>query len=79
MTDVRDTVVDLIREVDPGNTLDPNTLGGVLGLRLAPHFEDLYAADVQEFVSSWLTGVDLYSPADFADALVTHFRLDQEI
>ncbi|WP_433730867.1 hypothetical protein ACQP2Y_21215 [Actinoplanes sp. CA-051413] len=79
MTDIRDSVVDLIREVDPDGTLDLDTFGAVLGQRLAPQFEDLYAGEVQKFVVEWLTGVDMYSPADLADALVKHFRLDQEI
>jgi hypothetical protein len=79
MTDIRSTVLDLIREVDPDGTLDPDTLGAVLGQRLAPQFADLYAAEVQEFARGWLTGVDMYSPVDFADAIVREFRLDEEI
>lgn len=79
MTDIRTTVLDLIREVDPDGTLDPGTFGAVLGQRLAPQFEDLYAAEVQEFVRGWLTGVDLYSPVDLADAVVREFRLDEDI
>ena len=78
MTDIRETVAMRIREFDPDGALDPGELGKSLGIALAPHFEDLYAADVQAFVSDWLTGVDLYRPADFVDALVKHFRLDQE-
>lgn len=78
-TGIRSTVLDLIREVDPDGTLEPDTLGTVLGQRLAPHFEDLYAAEVQDFVRAWLTGVDLYSPVDFADAIVREFRLDEDI
>jgi hypothetical protein len=75
MTDIRSTVLDLIREVDPGNTLDSGTLGAVLGQRLAPHFTDLYAAEVQKFVAArgYLTAVDL------ADAVVREFRLNEEI
>jgi hypothetical protein len=79
MPDIRDTVVDLIREVDPDGTLGLDTLGAVLGQRLAPRFEDLYAGEVKTFVVEWLTGVDVYSPADLADALVKHFRLDEGI
>jgi hypothetical protein len=76
--DIRAIVAMRIREFDPDGTLAPGELGKSLGIVLAPHFEDLYAADVQAFVSDWLTGVDMYSPADFVDALVKHFRLDEE-
>jgi hypothetical protein len=79
VADIHETVAMRIREFDPDGTLDPDELGKSLGIVLAPHFEDLYAADVHEFVRGWLAGVDLYSPADLVDAIVREFRLDEEI
>lgn len=78
MTGIRNIVAIRIREFDPDNTLPAGELGKSLGIVLAPWFTDLYADDIIRFVEQVNPG-KTFGAGALADALVDHFRLDQEI
>jgi hypothetical protein len=78
VTDIRNDIAGLIRDYDADNTMTATLLGKCLGRDLGDGgFVDLYADDIIRFVER-VNPDKTMSVGALADAVVDHFKLDEE-